>query len=431
MSSAHEDTHPDEVRKLQRDQLDLFGGYWDAAVHNSPLQVMDDDHEQSLVAWANTFTSAEDSPPALATAGAASLSDFASGDSLLPIARTIVGHEDDSSDGTTSRNDSAAADSWVEVFSIVKSAELIDSDAAAPGTDEGQEEKLAAAVTCLEALLRYTVGEECSGRERFIHQIMSLDHAVQTTLRHIIIGTHHQTQCETASEATSPSRESDFGGNECTAAVPMSPAPSTYSMISSPSDRRLSPADFSSEEDVGQADDLSFKSWFSPQTSASARKVRMDRARSSGRAAPVGPRKRQHGTHLNMDTATDTVVQEEEATTRAVALTGVTDVISGSGALAPAGSAASATSAEEVSGRRRQTFRVLAASMLPKALPYVKRQVWNMKGDTIHAIRVRVRVDVPSHVWRSPYDRLDHGRAKVGWYCYRFVYFVPKARNAR
>lgn len=261
---------------------------------------MDAEHERSLVAWANTFGPSDET-----SCAAVSLADFASGELLFPIARTIVGHNNDDSDGDgncddRTSNDSSCVSGWAGVFSVMKPAGLLEEDAELPGEEEEEkeeeetEEKLTLAVSCLEALLRHTVGEQCFDRETFIRQIMSLDVSAQTTLRYIIVG---QSNDDRDSDAGSPSRESVVEGS-----VLGSPTPSAYSLGSPSFDRGLAGP---CGDDDGS--DLStFKSWFSPSEGEHAREARS--AGSLGgedRAAPVGPKRRQTRRNLDMETETD------------------------------------------------------------------------------------------------------------------------------
>lgn len=242
---------------------------------------MEGDHERSLVAWADTF--AEAAP------AAASLAEFASGNALIPIARTIVGKDNDDGD------DDETATGWVGVFSHMQSAGLIKEGAEVPGKDD-EEQKLALAVTCLEDLLRHTVGEHCAGRETFIRQIMSLDADVQTTLRHIIVGEQPQQQ----SEPGSPSKENDAGSRFAGSPI----ASAALSFLPTAGRLASSGGGSSYEEDDSShsgEDDLGIKSWYSPHLGGSARrKSQATGGRNAGRAAPVGPKTRP-GRNLDMD----------------------------------------------------------------------------------------------------------------------------------
>lgn len=239
---------------------------------------MDGEYERSLLAWANTFTEA---------APAASLAHFAAGDALIPLARSIVRTKDVDDD-----DDDDAGTGWVGVFSYMQSAGLIEEGAEVPGNND-EEKKLAVAVTCLEDLLRHTVGEDCHGRETFIRQIMSLDADVQAILRRIIVGEEPQQPSEVgSSEARSPSKDHD---DACSFAG--SPVAVTSSSSSGGG------GGSSYEEDD---DDASLKSWYSPHPRGSARRkslVAGGRTRTGERAAPVGPKtkSRQQGRTLDMD----------------------------------------------------------------------------------------------------------------------------------
>lgn len=247
---------------------------------------MDVEHERSLVAWANTFESSDETACA-----ARSFADFTSGELLVQIARAIVGYNDDSdSDKCADKRNINSVSGWAGVFSHMKTVGLLEQDAEIPGA-EADEEKLTLAVTCLEALLRHTVGEQCVDRETFIRQIMSLDASAQTTLRYIIVG--HSNDGGN-SEACSPSRESAFEGS-----VLGSPMPSTYSLDSPSFDRSV--------VGCGDGGDLStFKNLLSPQEGEDAREARS--AGSLGgedHAAPVGPKRRQARLNLDMETGKD------------------------------------------------------------------------------------------------------------------------------
>lgn len=293
---------------------------------NSPVSLMDGDHEQSLVAWANTFT---DSFPAGA-APAASLADFASGDALAGIARTIVGNDGDDADGTTT----PTTVGWAGVFSHMQLAGLIEEDAQVPAEEDDEGEKLAMAVTCLEELLRYTVGEDCVGRETFIRQIMSLDAGAQTSLRHIIVGDQpqHQQQDQqdqseaNCSESGSPCRDngdddSDSSSNSSRRSSFLRGLPGHLSPAASGGGRRhrhrtsSSPSESSYGENDSVDDDLGVKSWYSPHPRGSARRQsnRTAGGRTGDRAAPVGPKPPRHGRTLDMDMGTDMDMDEDGA----------------------------------------------------------------------------------------------------------------------
>lgn len=268
---------------------------------------MDGDHERSLIAWANTFAEA---------APAASLADFASGDALIPIARTIVRKENDHDD-----DDSDTATGWAGVFSHMRSAGLIEAGDEVPG-DDNEEQKLATAVTCLEDLLRHTVGEHCVGRETFIRQIMSLDGDVQTCLRHIIVGEQPQQQSDSgSSEAGSPSRRQDDDDDAMSSFAAGTGSPAASAAVSSPlatGHLASSGGGSSYEEDDSNSshsgeDDLGIKSWYSPHPHGSARR----KSHVTGeRAAPVGPKtKTRPGRTLDMDME---MVDMEEAETALV-----------------------------------------------------------------------------------------------------------------
>ena len=271
---------------------------------------MDADHERSLIAWANTFAEA---------APAASLADFASGDALVPIARTIVQRKEDNYDG-----DGDTAAGWAGVFSHMQSAGLVEEGAEVPGDDD-EEQKLAMAVTCLEGLLRHTVQEDCVGRETFIRQIMSLDADVQTVLRHIIVGEQPQQQQSDAgsSEAGSPSRDRDdasssFAGSPAASAALSSPPPAAGHLASSGGGSSYEEYDSSHWGE----DDLGIKSWYSPHPRGSARRKSQatgGRARTGERAAPVGPKtKPRESRTLDMDMEEAEKVLVEEAAASAV-----------------------------------------------------------------------------------------------------------------
>ncbi|CAM9446900.1 unnamed protein product, partial [Hapterophycus canaliculatus] len=266
---------------------------------------MDGDHERSLVAWANTFNAF--SPAGVAPAR--SVADFASGEALIPIARTILGSDDDGDDGTARATDAPIAAGWAGLFSLLQPAGLMEEDAPLPREDN-PDENTATAVTCLEDLLRHTVGEHCLGRETFIRQIMSLSADVQTNLRHIIVGEQQHQQGEASgSEVGSPARDdaSSFMG---------SPAPSASAAYSSPS----APCGSISSSLVGSCCEedssshsgegsLGAKSWYSPQPRGSARRrsTAVTAGRSVERAAPVGPKPRK-GRALDMEEAEQDLV---------------------------------------------------------------------------------------------------------------------------
>lgn len=264
--------------------------------------LMNSDLERSLVAWANTFINAS-SPASAAPAG--SLSHFASGEALIPIARTILATDDDGDEDTATATDAPVATGWAGVFSLMQAAGLIEDNARIPREEDDIEEKTATAVTCLEDLLRHTVGDHCLGRETFIRQIMSLSPDVQTNLRHIIVG---EPQGSSGSEASSPCRDdaaSTFLG---------SPAPSASAAYSSPaapySSSSSSAVASCCEEDISThsgGDSLDVKSWYSPQPRGSARRRSMAAGRSGERAAPVGPKPRQ-GRTLDMEEAEQDLV---------------------------------------------------------------------------------------------------------------------------
>lgn len=287
---------------------------------------MDSDHERSLIAWANTFAEA---------APAASLADFASGDALFQIARTIVPKENDHDE------DDDTVTGWAGVFSHMQSAGLIEEGVEEPGNDD-EEQKSAMAVTCLEDLLRHTVGEYCAGRETFIRQIMSLGADVQTTLRHIIVGEQPQQQSEAgSSEAGSPSKEynddanSSFAGSPATGAALSSP-PAAEHLTSSGGGSSYEDDDNTSSH--SGEDDLGLKSWYSPHPRGSARRkslVSGGRTRTGERAAPVGPKTRQGRTlDLDMEEAEKVLVGEtaasaESASFSRATVAGVTDGAAG------------------------------------------------------------------------------------------------------
>ncbi|CAN0101905.1 unnamed protein product [Scytosiphon promiscuus] len=262
------------------------------------------DHERSLVAWANTFVAS--SPTGAVPAG--SLADFASGEALIPIARTILASDDDTDDDAARENDAPIAGGWACVFSLLEPAGLVEEDAPLPREDD-LEEKTETAVTCLEELLRHTVGEHCVGRETFIRQIMSLSPDVQTNLRRIIVGEQPHGEA-TGSEISSPSRDdraSSFAG---------SPAPSASAGFSSPSAAFSSGSSCAVESPGGDDssanscdDSLGVKSWYSPHPQGSARRRSsiMAAGRSGERAAPVGPKPRQ-GRTLDMEEAEQDLV---------------------------------------------------------------------------------------------------------------------------
>lgn len=257
---------------------------------------MDDDYERSLVAWANTFNPSSSA----STARASSLADFASGDALIPIAQVIVG--DDRSVDDDEAADGAAG--WAGVASHMKPAGLIDEDAELTAQATEDVSKAAAmAVTCLEALLRHSVGEQCNGREAFIRQIMSLDAAVQTTLRHIIVGGQpqlhqHQYEDESGSEAGSPSRESLLAAESLAGSSTHDDAANS---LAASTPERHGKAESSFGDNDSNSDDRSFNSWFSPHAKEEARERNMSRTPRGDRAAPVGP-KRQRTQTDGMDT---------------------------------------------------------------------------------------------------------------------------------
>lgn len=248
---------------------------------------MDVEHKRSLVAWANTFGSADETACA-----ATSLADFASGELLVHISRVIVGYNDNTdSDNCADKSNVGSSSSWAEVFFRMKTVDLLEQDADIPGAEADEEKLTFWAVTCLEALLRHTVCEQCFDRETFIRQIMSLDASAQTTLRYIIIG--HSNDGGN-SEACSPPRESSVEGS-----VLGSPMPSAYSLDSPAFDRSVVGCE-------GGGDLSAFKSLFSPQEGEDAREARS--AGSLGgedRAAAVGPKRRHARLNLDMETGKD------------------------------------------------------------------------------------------------------------------------------
>lgn len=271
---------------------------------------MESDHERSLVAWANTFTE---------TAPAGSLADFATGDALIPIARTIVG------DGGNDDDDGAVS-GWAGLFSLMQPAGLIDEDAPVPGNDETKERLLGLAVTCLEDLLLHTVDERCLGRETFIRQIMSLDADVQTILRQIIVGEHQQQQSDASSSGVGspPPRDTeDDVANSSSSSLAESPV-TNGSARSPPAEHPASSTGESSygEDDgsLSDKDDLGLKSWYSPHPRSARRSSRGGRT-TGDRAAPVGPKTRQarQGRTLDMEEAEQILVGETAASAAASA----------------------------------------------------------------------------------------------------------------
>lgn len=257
---------------------------------------MDDNYAQSLVAWANTFNY---STPTSSFAEAKTISDFSSGDLLIPIARTITAGPDQ----TYGEGYDESSSGWAGVFFHMKPAGLIASDAEVPEQKNGAK-MIALAVTCLESLVRYTVGEHCSGRDNFIRQILTLDVEAQSILSQIIIGQRQQQYSGAGSEAGSPSRESTLGGAANFAGL--SPVASPL-MITSPAGLRANGAGSSPGDGTSCFDERSFKSWFSPQSSEKSLGLavagHINNSMEKG-AAPVGPRKLIQGLNLDMETGT-------------------------------------------------------------------------------------------------------------------------------
>lgn len=321
---------------------------------------MDGDRERSLVAWVNTFTG---SFPA--GAAPSSLADFASGDVLFPIARTIVGSDDDDdSNGTTT----PTAVGWAGVFFHMQLAGLIGEDERVPSQEDDERKKLAIAVTCLEELLRYTVGEDCLGRETFIRQIMSLDADVQGTLRHIIVGDQQQYQQDQSevrsSEVGSPCRGNN-DANSSSSSVRGSPGHSTPAPSGGGHRHRprtstsTSTSESSYEEDESDEDDLTAKSWYSPHPRGSARRQSNVRARgrTGERAAPVGPKPPRQGRTLDMDKAEQVLAVKRE-TTAVSAATAASSIPPDTCVMAPADGAAGWTfMAAEVRKRKERVSK--------------------------------------------------------------------------
>lgn len=260
---------------------------------------MDDEYERSLVAWANTFNS---SFP-VSTTPVLSFADFTSGDALIPIAQAIVGHD-------RSVDDDEAADGaagWTGVVSHMKPAGLIGEDAELiePATKDVAK-AAAMAVTCLEALLRHSVGEQCNGREAFIRQIMSLDASAQSMLRHIIVNgqpQQHQHQYEdgSGSEAGSPSRESHLADESFAG----SSTPDVANSLAASTPERRGKAGSSCGDNDSNSDNRSFNSWFSPHAKDDARERNTTRTPRGDRAAPVGPKRQRMETAINSMDTTD------------------------------------------------------------------------------------------------------------------------------
>lgn len=191
--------------------------------HVNYLTVMDAEYERALVAWANTFG-----------VGASSLADFASGDLLVPIARAILAQDHLANDSETFFE--ANTTGWPVVLSLLRSARIMrDSEHVQQAkVDHGAEanEGGILAVSCLEALLGYAVGEECADREAIICDIMSLDAPDQYILRRIIV------------DRQSSNRDTSF----CEADAETSPVSSPVSSLRSghPSVTRLDSYDFMS-----------------------------------------------------------------------------------------------------------------------------------------------------------------------------------------
>lgn len=187
-----------------------------------------EEHERSLAVWANTFLdgSATDRNE---VASADSLGGFATGDRLVPIVRAVLGidHNGDEHREGEEGAELTAGSSWTSVISLMQTAGLLEAgveelDMAVEVAYDAENGKKMA-VTCLEALLRHTVTEQCLGRETFIRQIMSLDPSSQATLRKIIVGS-------TAgdSETGSPSRESALDESFTASPAPSSSASTPY-----------------------------------------------------------------------------------------------------------------------------------------------------------------------------------------------------------
>ncbi len=280
---------------------------------------MESDHERSLVAWANTFTE---------TAPADSLADFATGDALLPIARTIVG------DGGNDDDDGGAtAPGWAGVFSLMQPAGLVEEDAQVPGNDEPEERLLGLAVTCLEDLLRHTVEEHCLGRETFIRQIMSLDDDMQTSLRQIIVGEQQQQQQSEASSSgvgSPPPRhaEDDVASSSSSslAGSPGNSGPARSPPAERPGSSTAGESSYGEDDgSLSDKDDLGVKSWYSPHPRSARRSSRGGRTTGDrDRAAPVGPKTKQprQGRTLDMEEAEQVLVGETAASAASFSLAG-------------------------------------------------------------------------------------------------------------
>lgn len=214
-------------------------------------------HERSLVVWANTFFRSDD----YNMAPADSIANFSSGDLLVPIARAILGHPVDTDNETDEEGEADGSGlsnrGWKRVLSLMQSAGLLEYANITSFCTETwelrqEEDGPKMAVSCLETLLRHTVTVDCSGRETFIRQIMSLDDPTQCTLSRIIVGSPTD-----SSEASSPSRESV----SC-ASFTASPAPS--STASTPSRRRSNGA--AGAGDVISPPYQNIRNWFSPSS---------------------------------------------------------------------------------------------------------------------------------------------------------------------
>lgn len=201
------------------------------------LTTVDTELEQSLVVWANTFGTSADS-----------LEDFASGDLLIPVVRAILVLGQGSGDKVADAD--LVGTGWTSVFSLLESAELLGNwhvhelgDAHVDDVNGCQDRAMA--VSCLKALLRYAVGEECLGRETIIRKIMSLDASAQGILSRIIVD-----ECD--SELGSPSRESAHG-DSCDVSPTQSPLVSPR--VRDASERRVS---------LGHSPSYALRLWSSP-----------------------------------------------------------------------------------------------------------------------------------------------------------------------
>lgn len=266
-------------------------------------------YERSLVVWANTFFRSDD----LNMAPADSITDFTSGDLIVPIARAILGHPLDTGNEGGDVGKGGDLDTstvgWKHVLSMMQPAGLLEYEDIHVFCTETwelrhKEDGPKMAVTCLETLLRHTVTEDCPGRETFIRQIMSLDNPTQCTLSCIIVGSPVE-----SSEAGSPSRES-----VCSASFTVSPAPS--SMTPTPARRRFTLGDGNGDAISSPYQNIS--NWFSP-TSGNKGSDSQVVGVSVGAITPVKP----DGNHPRVELDTEGMTSGMRSSQRGAASTAV------------------------------------------------------------------------------------------------------------